>query len=141
MSMNKYISGIINCLDTVPSLKKQLVRAFKKVEEDVNILENGELYATTSLIEGASYSTESNGNVLLKKGNMVFLMLGITSLTADANAAICTIPEGLRPAISQTVCGIVGGSARQIVITKTGIVRCTSSATNNQFFVQAFWNI
>ena len=33
MSMNKYIAGIMSCLDTVPSLKKRLVAAFKGIDE------------------------------------------------------------------------------------------------------------
>lgn len=59
MSMNKYISGIINCLDTVPSLKKQLVRAFKKVEEDVSSLHDPVTIAE-NLTSSSSFLTIEN---------------------------------------------------------------------------------
>lgn len=132
MSMNKYISGIINCLDTVPSLKKQLVRAFKKVEEDTEVT----TAEAGSVITGATVSTDV-GNHITKQGKMVTMALKINSVTADAYFTLCTIPEGYRPAYLQSVRD--PRDAFQYIIDTDGNVKTVGSIANKTVNIYDTW--
>lgn len=68
--MNKYISGIIHCLDTVPSLKKALVKAFKGV--DAELKEN---YQPKFKSIDFSGTTTAGGNLVIsdKKLNILYV--------------------------------------------------------------------
>ena len=67
MSMNKYISGIIHCLDTVPSLKKALVKAFGGVDTA--------LQGKQDVIKSASFSgtTSAGGNIKVLNGKHIIV--------------------------------------------------------------------
>lgn len=122
MSMNKYISGIINCLDTVPSLKKQLVRAFKKVEDDVSLKSN---------VFSSTY-TLGDDTILYKQGNLIFFNISINGITISSNDAIATLPDGYKPSVvlNGQIYNASDNSVGEFYVGTDGVIRPRSSYTN-----------
>ena len=134
--MNKYISGIIHCLDTVPSLKKALVKAFSKVDEtleDVNekiALTSGTLTSTLTL---------GDDTVLYKEGNIVFFNISVNGATISANGEIATLPDGFRPPVvlNGQIYNATDGTIGEFYVGTDGVIRPRSSYTNKNIRITA----
>ena len=127
MSMNKYISGIINCLDTVPSLKKKLVQVLKAMDTKYGKVSELEC---TDIITGASVSATALGNHILLSNNTVMIMLGLDSVTATANTAIAKLPADI--SVKYDIrCNDANGTAdRNYTITSAGVISCNANLSN-----------
>ena len=129
MSMNKYIAGIQGCLDTVPSLKKRLVAAFKKVDDQFTSMADI-ITPDASMIASGTINT-SYANVLYRIGDLCYLTLRINGATVDADGTCITLPEGFRPKKATYVDCTASGVFRQATINADGTVTVPNAVSNN----------
>ena len=129
MSMNKYIAGIMNCLDTVPSLKKRLVAAFKNIDDQLTSMTDI-VTPDASMIASGTINT-SYANVLYRIGDLCYLTLRINGATVDADATCMTLPAGFRPKKATYVDCTASGVFRQATINADGTITIPNAVSNN----------
>ena len=134
MSMNKYISGIINCLDTVPSLKKKLVQIFKKLDSDLNTINKADV--TTTQTVSTDYL-----NGLRINGKLVECNLNVSGVTGSGTTVLGTIPATYAPTKPILITISVSGNFGYCTIDNMGNIYTTMTLNNASVRIHALWFI
>ena len=134
MSMNKYISGIINCLDTVPSLKKKLVQIFKKLDSDLNTINKADV--TTTQTVSTDYL-----NGLRINGKLVECNLNVSGVTGSGTTVLGTIPATYAPSKPILITISVSGNFGYCTIDAAGNIYTTMTLNNASVRIHALWFI
>ena len=132
MSMNKYISGIINCLDTVPSLKKKLVQIFKKLDSDLNTIKDAEI--TTTHTVSTDYL-----NGLRINGKLVECNHNITGVSGTGTTVLGILPAAYAPTKPILVTISVSGNFGYCTIDASGNIYTTMTLNNASIRIHTLW--
>lgn len=94
--------------------------------------------ACTDIIEGATVSTGQGGNHLVKRGNVVSMLLCLESVTASSFGVLAKIPSGYRPNYT-----VITTSARNvqksIYISAEGNISCSEALSGVNINISATW--
>lgn len=94
--------------------------------------------AVTDIVNGASVGSDY-GNHLIKKGNVVQLVVKLTGVTAQQfSTVICKVPEGFRPKYKTAFRD--AASSKWLYCSDAGSIICASaSISNTDLVISATW--